>query len=135
MDKKFNLFSILAILIIPVAAYFLANIFISYNPDSMAFSAGTKPIIMDFSSKLCLECKQMQKILTPLKPKYENEVIFQDINVNSNSPDVQKQIQKYNVNVVPTLIFINQKGKVVRKIEGAPSSSELEGYINKLING
>ena len=42
-------------------------------------------------------------------------------------------MKKYNVRVVPTLVFINKKGQVIKVTEGAIPKQEIEGYLNSII--
>jgi len=42
-------------------------------------------------------------------------------------------MKKYNVRVVPTLVFINKNGQVVKVTEGAIPKEEIERYIDSII--
>jgi len=135
MNKKFNLFFILAIFIVPLLFYF------SHKPSSSdgftkaADAVASRPTVIDFASELCLECKELDQSMKPLIPKYKNKINFEKVYVNTNTPETKKLMKEYNINVVPTLVFVNKQGKVVRKTEGSMSQQKLEGYLNNLTNG
>ena len=71
MNKK-SLFTILAILILPVLAFFG----LTFNKDTSTIAvAGGKPQIIKFSSTMCLECKEVEKVFKEIMPKYEDKII------------------------------------------------------------
>ena len=63
MDKK-TIFTILAILILPILAFMA----LSFNKNSSAIADTNKPQIIKFSSSMCLECKEVEKYLMKLCP-------------------------------------------------------------------
>jgi len=131
-----NIFIIFAILVFPVVLYYAMKSASAEDPQMTgAAVTANKPQVIDFSSELCLECKHLKAVLDPLEPKYSDKIIFRKIMVNSASPEEQKLMKKYNVSVVPTLVFLNRQGKVVRVTEGSMPKNELEGYLKKLSNG
>lgn len=132
MNKNLNIFVILAILIIPI---FLYSTLKSPDKSNITMAAAGKPVVLKFTSPLCMECKELEKVMTVIIPKYEDKVVFEKINVNSSDPNVQAKVQKYDVNVVPTMIFINSKGKVVKKTEGSLPEAQLEKILDELIDG
>lgn len=135
MNNKINLLIILAIFILPIILY---HSYSSSNNEAYmneAKAVMSKPKVMDFSSELCYECKELDKAMKPLEPKYKDKIIFKKIYINTKSAESQKMIKKYAINVVPTLVFINKEGKVVRKVEGSISQQKLEGYLKSLADG
>ena len=132
--KQKNLWVILAILIIPVVAYYMAG----PRTDKVTYSgfaSAACPVVYDFSSQMCLECKNLKAVITPLEEDYKNKITFYNVDVNSSDPDNQKLVKKYKVNVVPTLVFIDKNGKVVRRTEGSMPKAELKKYLDELSNG
>lgn len=136
MNSKKNLIVILLILIVPLALYYLVKPGGFETPMNIAqaFTA-KKPVVLDFSSELCYECKELDKVIKPAMVKYQDKVIFKKVPVNSDNPEYKKLIEKYEISVVPTLVLIDKNGKAVEVVEGSMSEAELEGYLNKLING
>ena len=60
---------------------------------------------------------------------YKKSVIVQEINVieqNKKGPDCNKEaIKKYKVTLVPTLVFLNKDGELIKKYEGLMKSEEI----------
>lgn len=132
-NKNRNLFIILSILIIPLAMYFVLKTSAEENLGSFAEASASKPVVLDFTSPLCLECKELKKVLEPAEKKYHDKITFKKINVNSTAGNTQSLVKKYNVNVVPTMVFLNKEGKVVKRTEGSMPKAELESYLDKLV--
>lgn len=132
-NNKLNIFIIVAIMIVPIMLY---SYFKSPNGDNnlIAQAAGT-PMVIKFSSPMCYECKQLDKVLKNVEPKYKDKVTFQKLSVNSSDKEVQKKIKKYRVNVVPTMVLIDKNGNTVKKIEGSLPQSKLERDLEDLVNG
>lgn len=124
----------LLVLVVPVALYMgLKN-----NKEIQASTvaqAASKPNVIKFSSPMCMDCKKIKGELEPLKPIYQDEVVFIEIDATSNDKKTQQQIEEYGVTVVPTIIFVDDANKKVRKIEGFTSKAKLEQYIKELIHG
>ena len=135
MNRKINILVIILIFIVPVVLYYSFKTAPNLNSVSMAQVIGTKPVVLDFSSQMCMECKELAKNLEPVEKGYKDKIVFKKIIVNSASAEDQKLMNKYNVNVVPTLVFLDKNGKVVRKTEGNLSKEELKGYLNQLEDG
>lgn len=128
MSKK-SLFTILAILIIPVALFFGLTM---SKDTSITAEANGKPQILKFSSTMCMECKQVEKMFQNIMPKYQDKITYTEIIVDSGNDMKNSLIKKYNVSLVPTIILINSDGTQVKRIEGAIPEAELEGYIGEL---
>jgi len=124
----------LLVLVVPVALYLgLKN-----NKDmqtSTAALAADKPCVIKFSSPMCMDCKKIKGELEPLKPVYKDSVTFIEIDATSNDKKTQEQVETYGVTVVPTIVFLDETNKKVRKIEGFAPKAKLEQYIKELIHG
>ena len=128
MNGKLSLFAIVAILIIPIVLY---TVFKSpADTSGLTMAATDKPTVLKFSSPLCMECKELEKLVNSIKPKYKDKISFQSINVNSGDAAIQQQVKKYEVQVVPTMVFLDKKGQVIKKTEGCPEKGELEKILN-----
>ena len=91
-----------------------------------------KPQVLKFTSQMCLDCQTMNKIFKEIFPKYENEIVLTEIQVQDKDSFTDDQIQKYNVTLVPTIILLNSDGKQVRRIEGAIPKDEMETCLKGL---
>lgn len=91
-----------------------------------------KPQVIKFSSAMCLDCQTMNKLFKEVFPKYEDRIVLTEIHVQDGNAFTGEQIKKYNVTLVPTMIFIDSNNKQVKRIEGAIEKAELESYLEGL---
>ena len=128
MNKK-SIITILAILVIPVLAFWG----LSWNKnDAVVAQAKGKAQIIKFSSTMCLECQQVEKVFDELMPKYKDKVEYTEIIVDNRNDMKNKLIQKYNVSLVPTVVMLNSDGSQCARIEGAIPKEKMEGFIKEL---
>lgn len=135
MSKYKNILIIFAILIVPVILYY--NVKSNSAEKTISIKqmfAAKKPVVLDFSSPLCMECKELNKVLIPTEEKYKDKIIFRKISIDTINPEETQLMKKYNVNVVPTLVFLDKKGNIINRTEGRLTQTQLEGYLNKLTN-
>ena len=129
MKQKISLFVMTLILVLPMALYAIFKT----PQDSIAIAATGKPAVVEFSSQLCSECQKLKKVLDVVEPKYSNKISFQKINTGRIDRKTAKEIEKYEVKVVPTLIFLDKDGNTVYKTEGSMSQEVLCSYLDRLI--
>lgn len=126
--KNFSIITL--IFVVPLVAYMILS-----RPDA-SFANKTvdanKPQIIKFSSLMCLDCKKLDKVMKELYPKYSNKISLVEVHVQDEDANTKKQIEKYNVTLVPTLILINSKGKKVSKFEGFIEKEKLEKLMKEL---
>ena len=127
----------LAILIIPVVAYFVLD---KTNSSKAAFEAQaqssySKPVVMKFSSPMCLDCKKLEGVTSVVMPQYADKVDYQKYTTQTNDSATDALIKKYNITLVPTMIFLKKDGNVYKKTEGYMTEKELESILKGLING
>lgn len=128
---KFKNFSIIALIfIVPIVAY----MFLSKPDATYAKKAANanKPQIIKFTSLMCLDCKKLGTVFKEVYPKYADKITLVEIQVQNNDDYTQKQVQKYNITLVPTLILLDSKGKKVSKIEGFVEKGKLEKIMKDL---
>ena len=126
-----NITIILSILSLPICFYY-------YLDKSQAVSASkintTQPSIIKFSSDMCGECIKMEKIINNVFPKYETKITLINVPVQKQTKEVKKLISEYNVTLVPTLIFKDKNGQIVKRVEGSMSNDTFENYLKRLTN-
>ena len=132
MNRKFSILAILVIFAVPMILYYGFKATPDKNSVSLAQAIGSKPVVIDFSSQLCLECKELAKTLDPIEKNYTNKIVFKKVIINTATPEEEALMKKYKVTVVPTLVFLDKKGNVYKRTEGALPKQELEGYLNQL---
>ncbi len=127
-----NIIIILAIFLVPLAAYFgLTRDKLTTLP-SIA-SSGAE--IVKFSSPMCYECQELEKIFEEVFPKYSNNITLKKVDVTQKNNETRELIKKYEVKLVPTTVFKNAEGKVTRRIEGSMQPQILENYLKEITNG
>ncbi len=131
--KKSSTIAILVIFILPLALYYFFK-----TPDenniSNAAVAANMPKVMQFSSTMCYDCKKLEREIAPLRQEYSGKVVFQKYNVSTRTARVNQLIEQYDINVVPTLIFLDKNGGFVRKTEGYVQKTQLKIYLNEVIS-
>lgn len=128
MDKK-TILTILAILIIPILAFF--GLTFKQDTSNVAQASG-KPTIIKFTSTMCLECQEINKTFKQIFPKYQDSVNYTEVIVDSRKDMNNNLIKKYNVTLVPTVIMLNSDGTQSKRIESAIPAAELERDIKGL---
>lgn len=127
-----NIFIILLIFLVPIVAYFGLTRDKLTTPPSFA-SNGAE--IIKFASPMCYECQELEKVFEETYPKYSKEINLRKIDVTQKNHETQSLIKTYGVKLVPTTVFKNENGNVVRRIEGTMQPKILENYMKELING
>lgn len=93
-----------------------------------------KAKIVKFSSPMCSECKEMTIELDKAMKNYKDSVIVEEINVVENVGKGIKYnkaaIKKYNVSLVPTIVFLDKQGNTIKKREGLVKSDEIIEILN-----
>jgi len=128
--KNFSIITL--VIVLPLIAYFLMS-----KPDvSLASKVidTNKPQIIKFTSLMCLDCKKLDKVFKEVYPKYSNKITLIEVPVQSETDYTKSQVEKYNVTLVPTLVFINAKGKKVLKTEGFVEKTQLQDHMKELIH-
>lgn len=128
---KKNIITILLIFLVPIIAYFILNTFNSTELTRVDAKT-SRPQIIKFTSRMCLDCQTMNKIIKEIYPKYKDDIDLVEINVQDNNPDNDHWINKHNVVLVPTIILINSNGNQVKRIEGAIEKEEMEKCLQEL---
>jgi thioredoxin 1 len=69
--------------------------------------------LLDFYADWCVPCKKLEPFLQELQSTYPS------INITKVNIDTEKEItEKYNINVIPTIIILDESNKTLSKIEG-----------------
>ena len=91
-----------------------------------------KPQILKFTSTMCLDCQTMNKLFKEVYPKYQDKIVLTEISVQDGKAFTNEQIKKYNITLVPTMIFLDSNNNQVQRIEGAIEKEVLENYLKEL---
>ena len=101
------------------------------------YSQGTKEVkkenpkvtFVELGSVNCIPCKQMQPVMKAIEEKYGEQVkvIFHDVWTDDGKP----YASKFGIKLIPTQVFLDEKGKEFFRHEGFYPEKE----IDKLMNG
>ena len=97
--------------------------------------AVSNPEIIKFSSPMCYECQELEKVFNEVYPGVANKISLRKIDVTQNDKNTKQLIKDYDVKLVPTCIFKNEDGNVIRKTEGTIQPRILENYMKEQLNG
>lgn len=127
---KKTLLIICMIFALPVIAY---GLLLANQPAAteVAIAATGMPQMIKFSAPMCSDCQTMAEVLSQVEPQYKDKVEFIEISVNQKSPQVAEMIKKYNVKLVPTMIFTNAKGEQIARVEGSIPKEDLIKYLEQ----
>ena len=128
-----NIITVLLILLVPIFAYWGLTRDKSLAALPTIMTEG--PMIIKFSSPMCYECQELEKVFEEVYPNYSNKVSLKKVDVTQKNKLTKQIIREYNVNLVPTCIFLDSSGAIIRTIEGMIQPKILENYIKEQING
>ena len=97
-------------------------------PGTNAPAKAALPRLVDLGADKCIPCKMMIPVLADLKTNYVGQLEVEFIDVWKN-PDAGKP---YNINLIPTQIFYDAKGKELFRHEGFFSKKEILAKWKKL---
>ena len=97
----------------------LVLVVLAFSP---AFAGEKKlPTLKSLSTPTCPACQQMAKVLDEINDKYAGKLAAEKVNVEEH-PEMARE---YKVRYVPTLLFLDAEGKVVRQEVGYRSLDEV----------
>ena len=128
-----NWIIVLLIFILPISTY--AYLDAKAQSDMVCRVVGNEKIknpkakIVKFSSPMCSDCKEMEIELTKAIENYKDSVLIEEINVVENVGEGVKYnkaaIKKYDVSLVPTIVFLDKEGKTIKKNVGLMKSEDI----------
>ena len=96
--------------------------------DSATTAAGL-PQVIDFNATWCGPCRMFAPTFEKMEKKYEGKITFLSVDVDEN-PDMAAQ---YEVQSIPTVVYINAEGKTVDVTVGLLSEEEFDARLQKLL--
>lgn len=119
---------VFAILMLP----FFATVILAQNADQKTNANETvkpKVTFVELGSVNCIPCKKMQPVMKAIEEKYGDQVkvIFYDV----WTPEQKPYAEKYGIKLIPTQVFLDEKGKEFFRHEGFYPEKE----IDKLLQG
>jgi len=93
--------------------------------------------LLFFYADWCPHCKTAKPVWQEINSQYENQTIngykvkFTEINCTTESPDVEKMMNKYNIEGFPTIKLIKD-GQIV-EFDAKPSKETLTEFLNTVL--
>lgn len=94
--------------------------------DSSASSL--KPMFIDLGSTTCIPCLQMVPVMDSLRARYGDALVVRFINVNEN----HEAAREFDIQIIPTQVLIDTKGKEVFRHEGFWAEDEIVAKLEEL---
>lgn len=106
-----------------------SNTFVQTKSQASKTERKYKVTFIELGSERCIPCQQMQPIMKSVEKKYGNQVkvIFYDV----WTEDGKQYAKKYNINLIPTQIFLDSNGKEYFRHEGFFPEDELIEVLKK----
>lgn len=128
-----NIITMAIILILPILVY---TILTKGNSDISAVAKNKDlPTIMIFSSSMCVDCQKMKSILNDVQGDYKEKINFVSINATEKDKKIKDLVKKYNIVLVPTMVFLDLNENEINRVEGYIPKEELISEIEEAING
>jgi len=128
-----NIITIALILLVPICAYWGLTRDKSFT--ALPGIASNSAEIIKFSSPMCYECQELDKVFEEVYPNYSNKVVLNKVDVTRQDKTTKELIKTYNVKLVPTCVFKDVNGNTIRTTEGTIQPKILENYIKEQVNG
>lgn len=126
-----NIIWILLIFLVPIAVYFGLT---RGSDSSTQAVAVTGDEIIKFSSPMCYECHELEEVMEEVFPKYQDKITLNKIDVTKNDKQISELIKEHKVTLVPTTVFKNQDGRILKRVEGTMKPEVLDNYMAELVN-
>jgi len=107
---------------------------ISFSAALDSAASNNKLIFVDAFAEWCMPCRQMDKTVFTEKSivNYFN-AHFINLQIDIEKGEGPAFSHRYNVSLLPTLLFLDSKGKVIYTAQGFKSPSKLKDLAQKAI--
>ncbi len=96
-------------------------------------ASSKKPAVIMFYAQWCGYCKQMFPLFRELQAKYQKDVNFFYIDIDSERGKELAKQYRTKQNGVPDTQFYNKEGKLIEEFLGASSIERIEANIKNLL--
>jgi thioredoxin 1 len=87
-----------------------------------------KPMIVDFGSNSCIPCRQLRPVLQKVRKDHEGKLEVLIIEIQKN----RQLAAEYQIQVMPTVVFIDKTGKEVFRHQGFMSEEKIKEQLTKM---
>ncbi|MGE5485742.1 MAG: thioredoxin family protein [Ignavibacteriales bacterium] len=85
------------------------------------------PAVIKLGSDTCDPCRRMKPVMEELAAHYGGKIVFLTVDVYDH-PDLAS---KYQVQVIPKIIFVDRTGKPVAYVEGYQTTGQMKSFVEK----
>ncbi len=85
-------------------------------------------MIVDFGLGIRMQCKKQLATLEEIRETYGDKVIVRMVNVDKEG----ELTKRYEVELIPTLVFIDRKEKIVLKKVGPLGYDEIRSQLSRM---
>ncbi len=86
------------------------------------------PVFVDFYATRCGPCRMFGPVYDAWAKDFQGQITFLKVNADN----LEELFNDYQINVVPTLIIFDSKGKIVRKSSGSREIAKIENCLQKV---
>jgi thioredoxin 1 len=121
-----------------IAFGFLFSIAVLNAQTKEKSNNNSKPAVtfIELGSVNCIPCKAMQPVMKSVEKKYGGQIkiVFYDVWKN----DQKQYASQYKIKLIPTQVFLDDKGKEIKRHEGFFAEAEIDKFLKskglKVIN-
>jgi thioredoxin 1 len=96
--------------------------------DFKKATAGGKPVLVDFGANSCVPCRQLRPILKEINKEYSEKASVLVIDVYK----YQDLARQYKIQLIPTLVFFDSKGKEVFRHVGILEKEKIVAKLKEI---
>lgn len=94
-------------------------------------TTAAKPKVIEFSATWCGPCKRFAPTFDKVASMFSDKIEIQKIDIDDKS--TQDITEKYKVQAVPTIVFLDAKGRVVKNQLGGMNEQDLTSTMQSLL--
>lgn len=97
--------------------------------DVLYWLPRAKPALLKFAGYKCEKCVAMEQVLDKVRADYAGRAIVRAVDVNKD----EASARKHRVTVVPTMVFLDERGKEVARVAREMTEAELRSRLDLLL--
>ncbi len=128
MSQRAYKITILAVVAVALAGAVIWKTSLRASTPAEREATGGLPALLDFGMGECVTCREMEPIVRELADNYEGRAVIRIIDIREHR-DLQA---KYRVDVIPTQVFLNDRGNEVFRNVGPMTRDEMIAKLREI---